>query len=230
MRTLLRLIRSQLLALLALVVALGSVAYAASVQLGVNNTAPRATGLRNSGDGPALRLTVKPGEPPIAVNSSGLVRKLNASQLQGKGLKWFSRAGSSYTKSQSDARYTPAGQAYSKAEANIAFARVIVDDAVAGTNTPFEGEEAIYSRSITLPGPGTIMAFLAGDGSGSYDLSFNANGIFQDGAFSSGWKASFSATTTSSTGGTAGFNVYFETSEPYPVDFSGRLVVLFVPS
>lgn len=122
MSRILRLARQQGLALFAVVLAMGSVAYAASLQLATTNTANKSTTLTNTGTGPALKLNVKAGQPPIAVNSDKVVPKLNASELQGKVPADFATAGSSYTKAQSDAKYALTGTSYTKAQSDAKYA------------------------------------------------------------------------------------------------------------
>ncbi len=71
---------------LMLVVGLDYVSYAATGQsmvLGKANEASKVTALKRTTSGPALKLTVKPGSAPLAVNSSKKVAKLNADRLDG---------------------------------------------------------------------------------------------------------------------------------------------------
>ncbi len=51
--------------------------------LGKRNVATLASKLINRGEGPALSLKVGEGQPPLAVNSSARVAKLNADKLDG---------------------------------------------------------------------------------------------------------------------------------------------------
>src|SRR5687768_14784111 len=71
---------------LMLVVGIDYVSYAAtgkSMVLGKANEASKVTALKRTTPGPALKLTVKPGSAPLAVNSTGKVAKLNADRLDG---------------------------------------------------------------------------------------------------------------------------------------------------
>lgn len=80
-------IRRQYFGILALALVLGAAADAATggnLVLGRLNTAGTTTTLRNTSDGPALALTVKQGQPPLAVSNSVEVPRLNASRLNGK--------------------------------------------------------------------------------------------------------------------------------------------------
>lgn len=122
MSRILYLLRTQVLALVAIVIAMGSVAYAASLQLATTNSANKSTTLTNTGTGPALKLNVKTGQPPIAVNSDKVIAKLNASKLQGKVPTDFAPAGSSYSKAQSDAKYALTGNSYTKAQSDAKYA------------------------------------------------------------------------------------------------------------
>ncbi|GAB2769046.1 hypothetical protein GCM10027020_22660 [Nocardioides salsibiostraticola] len=76
--------------LLAAVVLIGGAnlaAYAANgkpLLLGKNNTATKKTTVKNTGSGPALRLKTKPGQPPLKVNRTTKVNKLNADRVDGK--------------------------------------------------------------------------------------------------------------------------------------------------
>jgi len=70
---------------LALVLAAGAdAATGGNFVLGRLNTAGNTTSLRNTATGPALSLAVKAGQPPLAVNSSVEVARLNAARLNGK--------------------------------------------------------------------------------------------------------------------------------------------------
>src|SRR5918999_4615379 len=62
--------------------------------LGRENVASQVSRLVKNGPGPALRLVVQDGQPPIAVSSSGKVANLNADQLDGKSETDFYAAGS----------------------------------------------------------------------------------------------------------------------------------------
>jgi hypothetical protein len=55
------------------------------------------------------------------VDSNKVVPKLNAALLQGRGLNYFARAGSSYTKAESDSRYARLGSAYTRAESDARY-------------------------------------------------------------------------------------------------------------
>ena len=76
--------------LLAAVVLIGGAnlaAYAANgkpLLLGKNNVATKKTTVKNTGAGPALRLKTKPGQPPLKVNRTTKVNKLNADRVDGK--------------------------------------------------------------------------------------------------------------------------------------------------
>lgn len=62
--------------------------------LGKRNIAPSVSKLVKRGVGPALKLVVKDGQPPLAVNSTGKVTNLNADQLDSKSEADFYAAGS----------------------------------------------------------------------------------------------------------------------------------------
>ncbi|GAB2771175.1 hypothetical protein GCM10027020_25300 [Nocardioides salsibiostraticola] len=78
-----------LAALLATVVLIGGVNYAAyaangkPLLLGKFNVETKKSILKNKGSGPALHLKTKPGQPPLAVNRSVKVNKLNADRVDG---------------------------------------------------------------------------------------------------------------------------------------------------
>ncbi len=108
LRILLSLASHQFLGLIALVVAVGGYADAATggnFILGRLNDANATTTLQKTGSGAALSLKVKQGEPPLVVNSSGLVENLNADQLNGHSDDDFAAADDVYTKDESDARF-----------------------------------------------------------------------------------------------------------------------------
>lgn len=145
MSQVLRFARHQALALVAIAIAMSSVAYAASLQLATTNTANRTTTLRNTGNGPALRLNVKAGQPPLAVSSDKVVPKLNASKLQGKVPANFAPAGSSYTKAQSDLRYAKENASYTKAESDLKYA----DEGTSYTKAQSDAKYALTGTSYT---------------------------------------------------------------------------------
>lgn len=106
-----RVVRQQFMGTLALMLVLGGLADAATggnVVLGRVNSAGQTTTLRNNGNGPALSLKVKDGQPPLDVNSNKLVAGLNAQLLGGHPAKDFALGSSVYSKPQSDSRYAPA--------------------------------------------------------------------------------------------------------------------------
>lgn len=145
MSQVLRFARHQALALVAIAIAMSSVAYAASLQLASTNTTNKTTTLRNTGNGPALRLNVKAGQPPLAVSSDKVVPKLNASKLQGKVPANFAPAGSSYTKTQSDARYAKEDSSYTKAESDLKYA----DEGTSYTKAQSDAKYALTGTSYT---------------------------------------------------------------------------------
>lgn len=61
----------------------GVSAAAKNLVLGTSNTESKTTTLTNTGKGPALSLTSKPGKPALKVSSSAKVAKLNADQVDG---------------------------------------------------------------------------------------------------------------------------------------------------
>ncbi len=76
-----------LLAAVVLIGAANLAAYAANgkpLLLGKSNSASKKTTVTNNGSGPALRLRTKPGQPPLQVNRSDKVRKLNADLVDGE--------------------------------------------------------------------------------------------------------------------------------------------------
>jgi len=157
MSRVLRFARHQALALVAIAIAMSSVAYAASLQLATTNTANKTTTLRNTGNGPALRLNVKAGQPPLAVSSGKVVPKLNASKLQGKVPANFAPAGSSYTKAQSDLRYAKDDASYTKAESDLKYAEEGTSYTKAESDLKYADEGASYTKAqsdakYALPG------------------------------------------------------------------------------
>ena len=52
--------------------------------LGKSNSATKTTTLKTTGNGSALKLKTKKTAPPLKVNGTGLVKKLNVDQLDGK--------------------------------------------------------------------------------------------------------------------------------------------------
>jgi len=124
MHAILGLLRRQFLGAIALVVALAGVASGAApkyLQLGASNDAPRTTVLRNTGAGPALTFSTRLTAPPFRVESRKLVPGLNAARLQGRNAQSFAAAGSSYTKSESDARYPSKTASYTRGESDARY-------------------------------------------------------------------------------------------------------------
>lgn len=82
-------------AYLALFVALGGTAYAATggnIALGQSNRAGQTTSLKNTGSGPALKLsTDKATTAPLAVSNDTKISNLNADELDGLGSGAFGR-------------------------------------------------------------------------------------------------------------------------------------------
>lgn len=178
MQTIARIIRQQVLGAIALLVVLGGVGVAATggdFKLGSSNTADRKSVLENTGNGPALQLKSKAGQPPLAVSNTVQVPRLNASLLQGKPANTFAVKSSVYTKAQSDAKYAAAGSSYTKSEADAAFAAAGSSYTKAETDaaavyvtllkTDFTGssngdgsDHVIASHTVTVPGPGVVTA------------------------------------------------------------------------
>lgn len=87
MHAIVRTLRTQWLGALGLLVGVTGVAFGATGQpalLGKLNQANQTTTIQNTLTGPALALKVKPGQPPLVVNSNVQVPGLNASRLGGK--------------------------------------------------------------------------------------------------------------------------------------------------
>ncbi len=191
MKTIFEIIRRQWIGMLALVVAVGGTAVAATdvLTLGTGNVAGRTTGLRNTGSGAALSLQVATGQPPLAVNSRALVPRFNAALLQGRAPKDFApasgsqnyvAAGSVYTKQQSDARYAPAsgspvyatvGSAYTKVESDARYAPAAGSTAYAAADSVYSKPvaDARYAPAAYVAGPQVLAA-----GPLSTDAGFSA--------------------------------------------------------
>lgn len=78
------------------VIGAASVATAANGKpflLGKNNVATAVSTFVKQGPGPALRLLVRPGQPPMAVNSKVRVANLNADMVDGRHAGTFAAAG-----------------------------------------------------------------------------------------------------------------------------------------
>jgi hypothetical protein len=100
-------------AYLALFVALGGSAYAATggnFVLGHSNAANQATALKNTGSGPALKLTTGDGATaPLAVSNGTKVAKLNADQVDGLSAAAFQRKIEKIAASTASVETDPAG-------------------------------------------------------------------------------------------------------------------------
>ena len=75
-----------LIAAATLVAGANVAAYAVNGQpllAGRSNTETQATTIKNTGNGPALKLNSKPSAPPLAVSSTKRVKKLNADRVDG---------------------------------------------------------------------------------------------------------------------------------------------------
>ncbi len=78
--------------ILAAIMGTASMAFAANGKpfiLGQNNVATAITTLTKQGPGPALRLLVAPGQPPMAVNSAVKVANLNSDKVDGQDSSAF---------------------------------------------------------------------------------------------------------------------------------------------
>jgi hypothetical protein len=100
-------------AYLALFVALGGTAYAATggnFVLGHANHASRTTSLKNSGSGPALKLsTAKKTTAPLAVSNGTKIKHLNADELDGLSSGAFQRKAAPIDASNTSPNTDPAG-------------------------------------------------------------------------------------------------------------------------
>ena len=166
MRRILRWWRGNWFGLLALGLSLGGGAYAAveQVKLGRTNEAAKPTIFKNTGTGPALDLKSKAGSPPIRVNSSQLVPKLNASLLQGKKAADFAPASGSpnYAPASGSPNYAPAsGSPNYMGTAG----RQVVASAATDMNTymgPTATSGTLIDTTVTAPGNGTFVMSIAG--------------------------------------------------------------------
>ncbi len=149
MRSILVAIRAQWMGFLALVLTTTAITAAAPkvLNLGVNNTAPATTTLVNQGNGAALNLKVKAGQPPLAVNSNKVVPKLNASLLGGKAASAFAAAGASYTKTQSDAKYALTDAGYTKAQSDAKYLAAGAAYTKAQSDAKYLATGAAYTKS-----------------------------------------------------------------------------------
>ncbi len=142
MHRLFRTIREQWVGAVALALVLtGGVAVGAVefVKLGATNVTNRTTSISNTGDGPALELLSRSGQPPLSVNSAAQVPNLNASQLEGK------RAGDFAPRSGSPS-YQAARRPQVLAAANLG---------------GFELEDGVFFRRVVrAPADGTIYVTL----------------------------------------------------------------------
>lgn len=174
-----RIVRTQWIGVLALVVAIGGAGYAATggpVLLGKVNQANQPTSIRNTGSGPALELKVAEGRAPLTVNSSRLVRGLNAAQLGGKGPKAFAPASGSpsYAPAAGSPNYAASNCCYSKAQSD---ARYPVYTGAPGFNVLVAAPIAYYmdsgheydvtflDRTFALPQAARVSVTFFGSGS-----------------------------------------------------------------
>lgn len=143
-----RVVRQQYIGVVALVLSLGGIGYAATggtVLLGRGNTADKPTAIKNSGLGAALNLAVREGQPPLATNSDERVKGLNADLLDGRHAAAFRTVGTSYSKSQSDRRYPRV------IASNIAFS-----GAVKKGDPPL----TLLETAINIPSAGNAILFV----------------------------------------------------------------------
>lgn len=170
-----RVLKQQYVGVLALLLALGGTASAATgdfLKLGLLNEADKATIVRNTGNGPALRLRVAANQAPFTVNSGKLVRRLNAAKLRGMGPKAFApaqgspnyvAAGTVYSKEESDARYAELGSSYTKAESNGRYLSVFGPRLLYSTwESGITAGKVINNRQFTAPAAGTLIATING--------------------------------------------------------------------
>lgn len=172
----LRILRQQYIGILALILAVGGTASAATgdfLKLGFLNQADKATVVQNTGNGPALRLKVSTGQVPFTVNSGKLVKRLNAAKLRGIGPNAFAPAQGSpnyaatdsvYTKQESDAKYAEVGASYTTAESD---ARYLLTTGASLLFSKWESgitaEKIVDNVKFTAPAAGNVIATLNGE-------------------------------------------------------------------
>ncbi len=154
MATATRIIRQQFIGIVALALLLVAGVEGATGDafiLGQRNREERTSVMANTGNGAALALRVKAGRPPLRVNSSVLVARLNAERLQGMVPGDFAPAGQSYTKAESDLAYAPA----SGSPNYLPSGGPQLIDAV-GVTSPTAGDD-FYRRTFAAPADGFVL-------------------------------------------------------------------------
>lgn len=119
----------------------GGAVYAGAqvLQLGVRNDAAATTTLKNTGEGPALKLLSAPGSPSLAVSSREVVDNLNASLLEGKRASEFAPASGSKSYLPSDGF------------------QLLMYKHLSGMKPG-----VFFNRAVRAPGPGTVYVSVIG--------------------------------------------------------------------
>jgi hypothetical protein len=156
------------------------------VILGRINQSNATTVLSTTGGVPALSLRVKPGTPPLEVNSSAIVPRLNAQKLGGHPAKDFALAGSSYSRAQSDAKYALAGSSYSRAQSDAKYAPANGSPNYLARSTPhvvaaaynqagvfslFDQQPQLFAQNVVAPAGGVLSVWIGARCSHAFDYS-----------------------------------------------------------
>lgn len=131
--------------------------------LGKSNSANQPTVLSNTGNGAALDLRPKAGQPALKVNSNKVIAKLNADLLDGKSSSAFAATGSSYTKAESDGKYATSSSVYTKAQSDGKYPLATNVYTKAQADANFASGADVYSKTASDARYG--RALLGGTGS-----------------------------------------------------------------
>lgn len=151
MRRLIIFIKRQSLGAASLALILGGVAYSRTgdpLRLGLVNKANQPTIVENTDVGPALELRTRRGQPPLRVNSTRLVPRLNAAKLGGRAPGAFALKSAVYSRGESDARY-----------GSLDGSRVLL---VVSHLESDGGQREFIKRTVTAPGNGRISIVATG--------------------------------------------------------------------
>lgn len=145
--------------------------------LGRNNAASAISTLIKQGPGPALRLLVRPGQPPLAVNSGVKVTNLNADRVDGMDAASFAPAGSAplwavVNKEGTFARFKGAAKVENVADGSyvITFDRDVSACAFAAT---IYGVPVGQITAQNAPGVGTVYVSTANSSGGAVNKTFH---------------------------------------------------------
>lgn len=222
-----KLLRGNAVALAALLVALSSAAYAASLELGQRNTESKTTVVTNTGNGPAFSFNVKSGKPPFSVNSAVKVPRLNASSLAGKTPDDFVAAGTVYSKGEADSTFARLSGTFSRDESDDRYPRSLLAIPFAGTAIDAL-TTVVVDETVSIPSAGTVMVVIERTMSIAGFMNVLLNGVDVGGSGNDDpgpvYTKGFAAP------GSLQVQINFDQNAPVDSTIVGHVNVIFIPA